>query len=442
MLFWDFYAYLRYINYVSTYFDIGLADYNLYYYSVEHVSLLQYLVFMNHVSFITPLLYLFYKIFGNPFSFIWLQNLMLAFTAPFVYLIGKMKSNRIGIAFAISYLINPALWGLGVFDAHLEGLLPFFYMLSLYLYLRGSKFFLLSFALLLSVIDTGAALALFFAIGLIFYEYLSKRKRKKMVKELIASIALSILFIALYWHISISINSNVPPQLKAMNFFGEQKNVLINSTSNKLGLASIFWLLMAFFSFGISILYAFLPSLLFLLPWIGEVFAAKNILFINPYMQYFAYAIGGLAGSLLGAQSNKLDSGKIEKSTYAFSIIFLLSFLAIYHFPSPFAKNQVSTNLDIILNASYANTSIMAQGSITPHLYNMLYVENPPDEKPLWFEKLNYTTYWFKPEYIILDKNLSDFGPMNSSSFNIYAYMGSNYSLYYQKNGVEIYKLR
>jgi hypothetical protein len=82
----------------------------------------------------------------------------------------------------------------------------------------------------------------------------------------------------------------------------------------------------------------------------------------------------------------------------------------------------------------------MAQGSISPHLYSMLYVENPPDEKPPWFEALNYTTYWFTPNYIILDKNLGDFGPMVSNSFNVYAYMGDNYSIYYSSNGLIIYK--
>jgi uncharacterized membrane protein len=440
MLFWDVYAYLKYTNYLSTYFDIGLADYNLYYYSVEHVGALQFFVFMNHLSFITPIIFLFYKLFGNPFSFIWLQNLMLAFTAPIIYFIGSLKEKRLGFAFAISYLANPALWGLGIFDAHLEGIIPFFYMLSLYLYLKRSKLFIASFALLLSIIDTGSVLALFFAIGLLANELIKRGKKdEKMLKVLLASIVLASAFIAAYWALSIEIKSNVPPQLKVMNFFGEQKNVLLKPANNSLGPESLFWLLDVLFSFGISALFSIVPTLFFIAPWLAEVFVVKNALFTTPYMQYFAYAIGGLAGALLGVQNVKARPRAIEASIYFFTALFLFSFLILYPFPLPFARSSVE-GIGITLNANSPNYSVMAQGSISPHLYSMLYVENPPDEKPLWFEALNYTTYWFTPNYIILDKNLGDFGPMVSNSFNVYAYMGDNYSIYYSSNGLIIYK--
>ena len=438
MLFWDVYAYIRYANFVSTYFDIGLADYNLYYYATQHISALQFFVFMNHLSFFFPIVFAFYKLVGNPFSFIWLQNFFMAFTAPIIYMIGRLREKRVGFAFAIAYLINPALWGLGVFDAHLEGILPFFYMLSLYLYLKKSGFFVISFILLLSIIDTGAALALFFAIGLIIYELLKRKNSdKKMLKLLFASLLIAIIFIAAYWLLSISIKADVPPQLKVMNFFGEQQNVLAKPTTNAIGIAALFWLAMGFFSFGITSIFALLPSIFFLAPWLAEIFVVRNILFITPYMQYFAYAIGGLAGALLGSQTTRLNPKLIEVNVYFFAILFLISFIILYHFPSPFGNAKVA-NIDIVANS--LNTSIMAQGSITPHLYNMLYVENPPDEKPMWFEKLNYTTFWFKPEYIIIDRNLSDYLPMNSSEFNVYAYMRNNYTPYLSENGLEIYK--
>jgi len=187
MLFWDVYAYIRYTNFVSTYFDIGLADYNLYYYATQHISALQFFVFMNHLSFFFPIVFAFYKLVGNPFSFIWLQKLFHGFYST-NYLHDrqpKRKTRRLCIRNSLSY--NPALWGLGVFDAHLEGILPFFYMLSLYLYLKKSSFFVISFILLLSIIDTGSALALFFAIGLIIYELL---KRKNSDRKCLGSFLL------------------------------------------------------------------------------------------------------------------------------------------------------------------------------------------------------------------------------------------------------------
>ena len=137
------------------------------------------------------------------------------------------------------------------------------------------------------------------------------------------------------------------------------------------------------------------------------------------------------------SQTTRLNPKLIEVNVYFFAILFLISFIILYHFPNPFSNAKVA-NIDIVANS--LNTSIMAQGSITPHLYNMLYVENPPDEKPIWFEKLNYTTFWFKPEYIIIDRSLSDYLPMNSSEFNVYAYMHNNYTLYISENGLEIYK--
>ncbi|MGC8699851.1 MAG: DUF2079 domain-containing protein [Candidatus Micrarchaeia archaeon] len=439
MLFWDIYAYARYISYTSTYFDIGLADYNLYYYSVQHVSPMQFFVFMNHISFFFPVVFAFYKLFGNPFSFIWLQNLFLAATIPLLYLIGKIRSERLGLALAIAFAINPAFFGLGVFDAHLEGILPFFYMLSIYYYLKESRLFVLSFLILLAIIDTGAALAFALALALLVDQLIKRKKSsKKMLAMLILCLLLAILFIFAYWGISANIKSNVPPQLKAMNFFGEQKNAIVG-TSNRIGISSLLWLFGAFFSFGITSIFALLQTIIMLSPWLAEVFMVKNTLFITPYMQYFAYAIGGLGGTALGLHRLKIGVKKeriIEASIYIFAMLFAVLFILAYGFPIPGKAQAIS------IPSAIENSSIMAQGSITPHLYNMLYVENPPDEKPLWFEPLNYTTYWFKPKYIVFDRELNDYGPMNSSSFNIFAYMGNNYTLYMRNGSLEIYVLK
>ncbi|MGC8710582.1 MAG: DUF2079 domain-containing protein [Candidatus Micrarchaeia archaeon] len=475
MLFWDFYALQRYNTFSSTFFDIGLADYNLYVYS-NYGALahgLQYFVFMNHLTLFTPLLILAYDLIGNPFSFIWLQNLFIGAAAVVIYLIGRdvIKSRKIGIALGIAFLANPGVWSLSVFDAHLEGLLPFFYLISLYYYMKNSRLFIVSFILLLSIIDTGSVLALFFALGLLAYELFNIRSRKAplgmkgifgLAKErrialLLVATAIAILFIAFYWLASLSLLHQyaigsykaLPPELRDMNFMGEQKSIIYNSgavASNSIGASALLWLFGILLAFGIGTAFALIPTIVFIAPWLVEVFIVRNYLFITPYMQYYAYAIGGVAGAVLGIKAvmgdkHGIGENKIIASIAIFAIIFIFTFLAIYPIQNPYAvQNSSYANVSKALAALPINASVLAQGSITPHLCNRLLVENAPDEKPKWFEPLNYTTYWFKPGYIIIDPELSDFSPVNSSAFSIFDYVSANYTVYEKLGSITIYK--
>jgi uncharacterized membrane protein len=474
MLFWDFYALQRYNTFSSTFFDIGLADYNLYTYSnyPAFTTGLQYFVFMNHLTFFMPLLLLVYRLLGNPFSFIWLQNFFIAATAVVIYLIGRnaLKSKKIGIALGIAFLLNPGVWSLSVFDAHLEGLLPFFYLLSLYYYMRNSRLFIVSFVLLLGIIDTGSVLALFFVLGLLAYELLMNSRKhgrltakgvigiakERRVKMLLVATVIAIAFIAFYWLASLTLLQQyaagsykaLPPELKDMNFIGEQKAIIYNNgpiASNSIGIMALLWLFGIFLAFGISTLIAFIPSIIFLAPWLVEVFVVRNYLFITPYMQYYAYAIGGIAGAILGIHAIRQKSIKISENALleaiaVFSVVFLVSFIAVYPLQSPYALHSNYNSIDTLLASLPGNATVLAQGSITPHLYNRLFVENAPDEKPKWFEPLNYTTYWFKPEYIIIDTQVSDFAAMDSGSFNVYEYVSANYTVYDDLDNITVYK--
>jgi hypothetical protein len=87
----------------------------------------------------------------------------------------------------------------------------------------------------------------------------------------------------------------------------------------------------------------------------------------------------------------------------------------------------------------------MAQPSLSAHMYNVLYLELPPDYKVKGFTPSGFTyfpiaTYYGKPQYIVLDSNLSDFSYYNSSNFSVSNYIVGNYSLYESLGPLKVYK--
>ena len=86
------------------------------------------------------------------------------------------------------------------------------------------------------------------------------------------------------------------------------------------------------------------------------------------------------------------------------------------------------------------NASVMAQPTLALHIFYIHNLELPPIYGNDGYYLSNLTVYWFKPTYIVMDKNLSDYGDFLNSSFNVYNYMDKNYTLYYNQSGFYIYK--
>jgi hypothetical protein len=83
------------------------------------------------------------------------------------------------------------------------------------------------------------------------------------------------------------------------------------------------------------------------------------------------------------------------------------------------------------------NASVMTQISIATHLFYIRNLELTPNYNNAT-ENLTYN--WVAPDYIVLDKNISDYNLFLSNSFNVYDYMAKNYTIYYNASGFYIYK--
>jgi len=73
-------------------------------------------------------------------------------------------------------------------------------------------------------------------------------------------------------------------------------------------------------------------------------------------------------------------------------------------------------------------------------------LELPPDYRvggftPAGLRAENITLFYTRPEYVAFDPELPDFIYLNSTGFNIYDYMGVNYTPYSSADGLKIYKL-
>jgi hypothetical protein len=102
--------------------------------------------------------------------------------------------------------------------------------------------------------------------------------------------------------------------------------------------------------------------------------------------------------------------------------------------------------MEAALKAIPSNTSVLAQPSVSPHLYHVLYLELPPDYNvggftPKGFDSMNIPVFYRKPEYVVFDKQLPDFALLNNTQFNVYNCMGANYTVYSSNDELEIYKL-
>lgn len=491
VIFWVGLTLNKYFSFGVAWFDLGLETYSFFIHvgSYSATSGLQFVSFANHIDPFEVLLLPAFVLYQNPITLLVLQDVFLAATSIVIYLIGKniVKNKQIGFALAIAFLINPGVIGITLYDFHSEAFIPFFYLLCFYFYFRGRmKLFVLSYVFLVSVMETTVAVAMSLLLGLLVYELFESGSKNKNWQEsrrrfsfIGICFAIGIVF-SLFYSLTVSqlisgyANGNyqsLPQDLKVMNFMQYQINsILTLGNRNLTGVAlasflilSITGIIILVFGFGYYTLKVPITTFVLLAPWLFEVFILHNVVFPALNNEYYAYAIGGaVVAACLGIMKGKSSEEKTgwrEKDrnkitvimAAALSICFwgMLFTPQLFELGNPlnwFAPNETMMNLNSAVQLLNANSTIMTQPKIATHMYEFRNLEMPPDFQEYGFNVGGFTPtsmvlYWFRPDYIIMDENLSDYYFMNNSVFNIYQYMDNNYTFYRAFGGVVIYRI-
>jgi len=206
-------------------------------------------------------------------------------------------------------------------------------------------------------------------------------------------------------------------------------------------------------------------AIVFYLPWLFEVFIIHNWGFASFCFEYYAYVVGGsfVAGVLgfsiflrnknsickkLGIDIKAMEAFMFA-SIFVFSVVF--SVVGLTEFNANILTMQSYPNINYAqMNNALAtipkNASVMAQTPIAARLFYIHNLELPPIYNKTNTAVLGYlTVFWFVPDYIVVDKNLSDYYylthyNLTNQTFNVYQYMGKNYTLYYNNSDLYIYK--
>ncbi|HSA83543.1 MAG TPA: DUF2079 domain-containing protein [Patescibacteria group bacterium] len=103
-----------------------------------------------HADFILILLAPFYALWSDPKTLLFLQTIILAFGAIFVYLIGThvLKNKHLALVFAFAFLINPSVERTNLYDFHAVTLATTFLLGAFYFFLNKRYKIFLFFAIL------------------------------------------------------------------------------------------------------------------------------------------------------------------------------------------------------------------------------------------------------------------------------------------------------
>lgn len=486
--YWTLYGNYQYTTYNDQFFDMGAFMSTFYQHlSCPNVAGLQYLVFSNHIAPFLLLVLPFFALFPYPIVLFAIQAIFLALAAMAIYFVCKdlLNSRNIGLVLAFAFLISPAVRGLTIYDFHEEAFIPLLYILSFYfLWKADRKHFIIAYSLMLGVFEPSVVVGLALLAGLLFYELLYDRgiskdhaAYEKRMRLIAIGVAITILFGLFYFGLDAYLlnayqsapYSSVPPIEKVIPFLSVQINSLVNSTTvqsipgHSLYLAYYgpIGTAIEFLGFGITSLISPVLSMILLSPWLGELFIMGNVSFAFPESQYLGFfsgasVVAAIMGLLIIKErrtflsrwirygSRRFELSYIFCTLLAAIIISALILMGTNSVQSLLLDNAPAINYTQINSAIAAiplNTSVMAQSDLSPHLYGHCSLELAPINRQ-WISTYTPTVFWFKPQYIILDKKLSGYYLMvdNGAGFGVYNYAKGNYTEVYNKSGVYILK--
>lgn len=415
----------------------------------------------------SPILFLvlpIYALFQAPETLLVFQSFILAVAALPLYWIARDKLDRklYGLAFAIGYLLNPALHGVNTFDFHVEIFTPVLFLFAFYFLDQGKWFKAIPFlALELATVEFAPILVLFlglyFFVKKTFQAHSERTRTSDFLKKIAlpaAVIAVSIFCFFLAFYVIETINplkTGAPAgvwKFWGSSIFQVAGNIVRNPAEALIIIATpidkpyflIFLLGSTFF------LPLFAPlELLLPMPWLLVAFLSDYQPYYQPYFQYSALVLGQLfIAAVFGFKrlfhsmdGNGSKSAVRKKVLVAMLVFNVLLFLAMspagipaftnrdvkpYSFNLPSDPNHIAS-LYKILGFIPSNASVAAIFNIFPHVS----------------QRLNaYIIKWpldYEVEYIIVDVKSptytwSVYGPtpaqiipdlMNSSKYGILA---------------------
>lgn len=469
------------------FFDIGIETYNMYWHlhGALYTNPFQFIVFANHISPFFVLILPLFALDQNAMTLVFIQDMFLAATSVVAYLTGRqlIKNDRIAFYFFILFLFSPGISALAVYDFHAEAFVPMFVILSFYFYTKGKiKYFVMSYLLLLMTIEVAYFLGAALLLGLLAYEIQYKkygvepdalrvRRRHILYAGFIMTIATAIAYYAISGQISASYAGvsyyKLTPYLRLANYVSGQINAIANpsivnttiSQTYPAGLAGVTILVL---QFGGASLFSPISTLLLLSPWLGEVFIVHNLSFTGILYQYYGFFAGNcFVAAILGyivvyrrpdhrSRYPSLKERILAKLPSTIMIIgittFLYTDLIIFGYLLSGEPAANSASLSLAIAAIPQNAVVMTQSTLSTHMANFYQLEMPPTESLRWFEPRNASNtdlFWAQPQYILIDKNTYDYTQaFNTTQFNVYSYMRSNYTEIYNSSGVYLYEIK
>ncbi len=477
--YWVAFAFNAY-NTFHEYDDLGLFAHNMWL-DIHYPNTspgLQYLVLGNHISLDLLLILPFFYLAQSSLTLLIIQAFVISATAIALFLIARdlLKSQMLAFVFFFTFIINPGVNGMLVFDFHPECFITLFFILTFYFYMKQRKaLFIISSLLLLGTIEEAPFLGIALGIGLIVYELLHNRKSsiyKQRLQSAALLIMLSIALLFVYDAITLllenayasSAYANMPPYLKLLPWI---PNFLHAITSGFSGSTPGYEFFPGYTAYGIiagilflgtAVLINPIITLILTSPYLTEVFLLGNYSFVFVFVQNFGFVIGptlvsGMIGILI---LQNIKSQKTEHTTKGFkniantlyrsiipSIIFINIILLLLYPIFVYSKNVNNLSQDFFFHVSStqrnyieqlksimalipSNASLVAPYFTTPQLMGREYLEDTGYNMKQWY---------FQPEYILIDMNL------NISLNALVSYSQLNNYLRYNQSNYELYAM-
>ncbi len=452
MAFWTVVQFNAYNSFHLT-VETALSTFSLYY--LAHFPGLihgfQFLVIATHIApdqlLVLPLFYL----FPSALTLMLLKVLVVSLSGLLAFFIARdmTKSPKFSLALLFAYFINPGTINILFNEYHVDLFLIPFYLLTFYFCMKlQKKWFYASLILLLGVFESGLSIVACLGLGIIAYEYLydkepsGKAERMRLGIVIVGCTVVALLFYNFaYYQVQSTSSATFPPLLALPPypfvplFSSASYNYAIGNFS-AFNVASYAVYAAGVMAIGFGMVTAMVPAvlLIFSAPWLGGVFILHNSLFLYAWRNSYVLP-GALICAILGYGALMRIRPKFP-APEAVAALAILAFLLLV--PPLLSQPQIVPNQEMFLSqfnqselqnyhqlSSIAelvpeNASLMTQMNLLPYFTNRRYIETTEN-----------STYYFQPEYILWDGNLS-YGlfDVNATSNYLYAYLNAhNYSV-------------
>ncbi len=225
-------TFLRYDNYFTGRFDLGNMVQTVWNTmhgkiflltnpdGVDQVSRLAF-----HADFILILLAPFYMMWTDPRTLLFIQTIILAGGAFFVYYIARyvLKNNPVALTFALVYLANPLVQRTNLYDFHAVTLATTFFLGTFYFYIKKNYVYFFIFAILAAICKEQLWLIIaLFGIAIFFHH------KKRVIGTVVVSFAIG-MFYYLFWHAIPDARGGEHFAISYLSEFGDSPTQIIKS---------------------------------------------------------------------------------------------------------------------------------------------------------------------------------------------------------------------